>query len=108
MAASRQKRNGYNGKSNETHSDYSTKVSDINVHGILDRVLNLPENEIFKICSDAKSRFNEHPELIISDVENIRRFQNETGQKILNFDLNTEDGFTDAVNLLKMLLGGSI
>jgi len=82
----------------------TSKASDVKVSEVLDRVLNLSESELLKIDGDAQSRFREHPELIISDVENIRRFQNETGQQVLNFDLNTVDGFNQAVEIYKMLL----
>jgi len=82
----------------------TVKGSDINVYGILESLGNLSETELLKMNADAKSRFSEHPELIISDVENIRRFQNETGQQVLNFDLNTVDGFNQAVEIYKMLL----
>lgn len=94
--------------SNENHSQsYSSKskASSVKVSEVLDHILNISESELLKIDGDAQSRFREHPELIISDVENIRRFQNETGQKVFACDLNTEHGFNQAVEIYKMLLG---
>ena len=78
-----------------------SKASDVKVSEVLDRVLNLSESELLKLCGDAQSRFREHPELIISDVENIRRFQNETGQKV--FDCDSEQ----ALDVIKTLLEGT-
>lgn len=96
-----------NRKFNSELSNHSnkSKAKGIKVSGVLEQMGSLSKSEVLKMCGDAKSRYSEHPELIIQDVENIRRFQNEAGQRVLNYDLNTEDGFNQAVKLYKMLLG---
>jgi len=92
-----------NGNHSQSYSSKS-KANSVKVSEVLDHILKLSESELLKFDGDAQSRFREHPESIISDVENIRRFQNETGQRVFAQDLNTVDGFNQAVEIYKMLL----
>jgi hypothetical protein len=91
--------------SHETHPKSNTsEATHIKVSELLDQVTKLSKPEILKICGDAKRRFIEHPEQILLDIENIRRFQNETGERVINLDLNTVEGFNQAVAMFKMIL----